>query len=133
MVILLCVWLRRCSFPLDLVVFFASLMRFNTQIVVVALALNSVAALSQPAGNLCAEEIIVQAAQEGFLQYVITKCVPYSGKNVVGVDLALTGSECMSNWINTHQSGSPIPNTGACRETYQEFIDDLIKLNVELT
>ncbi len=107
-------------------------MRFNTCVVTTAyICTASVSAFSTGNPDYCTEEVIVQAAQEGFLEFVVLNCVSlttHSGANWLD-ETVVTPSECLSSWIKDHQSGSPIPSSGDCRDTYQDFVDCVAVVN----
>lgn len=79
--------------------------------------------------NYCSQQVIAQASEEGFFQYVLTNCIPLvsseSGENNWLGEMAFTPSECLSHWIATHTDGNHIPSAGPCRDSYQELIDGL--------
>ncbi len=109
-------------------------MRFNTNAIGSAVAMSMFAVQvraggsgSSPTCEPCPEAVVLQAAQEGFLEYVMENCMHLasSTKNVLG-EVALDGSLCVSEWIAAHQTGSPIPTVGDCRDTYQALVDAAI-------
>ncbi len=122
------------------VVFFI-IMRFNRNAsLLVAAGLVQVAVAELKITDACPAEVVMQASQEGFLQYVVMNCVKDDNSdrttytNFSGNDL-VTPSDCLTNWMAERQTatGNPIPQTGDCRVAFQNLVDEISDLHTGFT
>lgn len=105
-------------------------MRFNTQVVTVALAIYTANAV-----EVCPSEIVAAAASQDILGYTLLNCVQYTGKvgkNLQGTTLLLPG-DCLTAFIATSSHTNAIPDTGSCRNAFQGLMTDIAALSSVIT
>lgn len=92
-------------------------MRFNANVVLPFMGMSLVSA----ATNACRKAVVLQAAEEGFLQHVLANCVDATGGEKYLGHAPMDAETCVSSWIAEHDSGSPIPESGDCHAAYVAF------------
>jgi hypothetical protein len=80
----------------------------------------------------CEREVVMELGSKKFLEYVLTHCKASAGPSGV----VLTGDPdpgvegCLANFIAATPMTHPIPPNGACRETVQKFVSDLVSVDM---
>jgi hypothetical protein len=79
----------------------------------------------------CSREIVDRAAADGFLNFVLVNCLDDSSGNNMAGSPVLGPADCLTQFMITKQSADTsgvvngIPLSGACRDTYQDFISTI--------
>jgi hypothetical protein len=103
-------------------------MKFHPSVLAATVGFAGVRVVTSDASSVpaCDAAVVQQAADEGFLEYVITNCMEGKTGPLNFLDKAVVGpSTCLAGWIADHQGSSPIPATGLCRAAYQDLVASL--------
>jgi hypothetical protein len=80
--------------------------------------------------DACDAAIVQQAADDGFLEYVMLNCMTSSlagalaPLNFLG-ETPVKPAKCLIDWVADHPDPNPIPAIGDCRAAFQNFVTAL--------
>jgi hypothetical protein len=100
-------------------------MKFHPSVLTATVGFAGVSLVSSTTPvNACDPAVVQQAADDGFMEYVVMNCMSFKGASTNFLRETTRGmTECLTTWISENSGTHAIPSSGDCRSAYQNFVN----------